>query len=63
MSAKSTADFISKMTTMAEEADETLFWLELVDSDPVAAKTLAALMDDAEQILRMIVTSSRAKNG
>jgi four helix bundle protein len=39
--AKSTADFISKMTTVEEEADETLFWLEiLVDTNTVATKAV-----------------------
>ena len=28
--ARSTADFISKITIVEEEADETLFWLELI---------------------------------
>src|SRR5436305_12937096 len=36
--AKSTADFIARMGIVEEEADETLFWLELLDeSDPVLA--------------------------
>ena len=29
--AKSTADFINKIRVVEEEADETLFWLELID--------------------------------
>ena len=38
--AKSTADFISKMGIVEEEADETLFWLELLEESElvVAAK-------------------------
>jgi len=30
--AKSDADFISKLGTVVEEADESLFWLELIES-------------------------------
>jgi len=29
--ARSTADFISKLSIVEEEADETLFWLELIE--------------------------------
>jgi len=29
--AKSAADFIAKMSTVVEEADESLFWLELLE--------------------------------
>ena len=39
--AKSKADFVSKMGTVEEEADESLYWLEvLVDSHIVARKTV-----------------------
>jgi four helix bundle protein len=56
--AKSRADFVSKMTNVEEEADETLFWLEvLVDTDTVPRKTVATLMDEAEQLLRIVVAS------
>jgi four helix bundle protein len=62
--AKSIADFISKMTTVEEEADETLFWLELiVDADSAPPKAVACLMDEAEQILRIVVASIRTSRG
>jgi four helix bundle protein len=62
--AKSPADFISKMTTVEEEADETMYWLELlVDTDALAAKKGAALMDEAEQILRIVVASIKTTRG
>ena len=37
--ARSTADFISKISVLTEEADETLFWFEvLVESDLIRLK-------------------------
>jgi four helix bundle protein len=46
--AKSPADFISKMGTVEEEADETLLWLELHDeSGLVSAAKLTAIKEEA----------------
>ncbi len=53
------------MSVVAEEADETLFWLELLrDTGVVAANRLAPLIDEAGQ-LTAIFTASRntAKSG
>jgi len=62
--AKSRADFVSKMTTVEEEADETLFWLEvLVDSATVPRKSVATLMDESEQLLRIFVASIKTARG
>lgn len=33
--AKSDKDFISKMETVIEEADETLFWLEMIEESKI----------------------------
>jgi four helix bundle protein len=60
--AKSDADFISKMTTAEEEGDETLFWLEvLVEAEVVAAADVAWLLDEADQLVRIIVASIKTK--
>jgi four helix bundle protein len=62
--AKSPADFISKMTTVEEEADETLFWLELlVESDTVPRKAVSTLLNEAEQLLRIVVASIKTARG
>jgi four helix bundle protein len=62
--AKSNADFISKMTTVEEEADETMFWMQLlVATDTVPAKSAAALLDEAEQLLRIVVASINTARG
>jgi len=43
--ARSSADFISKITVVSEEADETLFWLELlIDSELITSKKVESLM-------------------
>jgi len=58
--ARSTADFISKMGIVEEEADESIFWMELlIDSKPVAKGRLAALMKEADEIVPISVTSIR----
>jgi four helix bundle protein len=50
--AKSKADFISKMTTVEEEADESVFWLELlVAADTVSSKSAAVLIDEGDQLV------------
>jgi four helix bundle protein len=62
--AKSRADFISKMTTVEEEADETLFWLEmLVETNTVRKDAVAELLDESEQLLRIIVASIKTARG
>ena len=56
--AKSPADFCSKMTTVEEEADESLYWMELViESGLVAGNCLAPLYKEADEIVRMTVAS------
>src|ERR1700686_2105545 len=46
--AKSPADFVSKMGTVEEEADETLLWLELLEeSGLVSAAKLTAIKEEA----------------
>jgi four helix bundle protein len=55
--AKSTADFISKMGTVEEEADEVLFWLELiVRSKMLPENHLDSLMKEADEILAIVVS-------
>ncbi|MEX0966171.1 MAG: four helix bundle protein [Bacteroidia bacterium] len=45
--AKSDKDFISKMETVIEEADETLFWLEMIEESEVIAD-LGLQIDDSK---------------
>jgi len=56
--AKSKPDFISKMDTVEEECDESLYWIELlVESGNVKAGRVSALLREGEEILRMVVAS------
>jgi four helix bundle protein len=56
--AKSTADFISKMGIVEEEADETIYWMELlIEAGFVHKDDLIPLLDEANQILAITVSS------
>ena len=56
--ARSTADFIAKMGMVEEEADETLFWLELLEeSDLVTAAKLTAIKEEANELIAITVAS------
>lgn len=56
--AKSTADFIAKMGTVEEEADESLLWMELlVEGHIVQAAQIADLMTEADELVAMTVAS------
>ncbi len=56
--ARSKADFISKLAIVEEEADETLFWLELIDEMEIIDKTsLDALIQENDEIIAIIVSS------
>ncbi len=58
--AKSRADFISKMGTVEEECDESLYWMELLAEDGIVdADRLKSLMSEGEQLLAMVVASIR----
>jgi four helix bundle protein len=50
--------FLHKMSIVVEEADETVYWLEMIrDAELVAADKLASLIDEAEQILKIMSAS------
>src|SRR5256886_17711461 len=56
--AKSSAHFISKISDVAEEADETLFWLELlVDSGAANPKKLGLLIAECTELLKIFSAS------
>jgi len=58
--AKSLADMINKLKIVEEEADETLYWLELVaESNLVPRERIADLMRETNEILSMVVASLR----
>lgn len=56
--AKSTADFISKMGTVEEETDESMYWMELiVETGLVKEDLVSDLYEEADEILAMVVAS------
>jgi four helix bundle protein len=56
--ARSHANFISKMGIVEEEADETIYWIEfLVLSELIHKSDVTSLLDEANQILAMTVSS------
>jgi four helix bundle protein len=62
--AKSKADFISKMSTVEEEADEAGYWLELlIETNAVTPKAIAAFISEADQLVRIAVASIRTARG
>lgn len=56
--ARSTADFISKLAIVEEEADETLFWLELIKEMKIVDNNfIEPLMKENDEIIAIIVSS------
>jgi len=58
--AKSSADFASKMGTVEEEADECLYWMDLLIEAGIAkAERLEPLRREADELLAIAVSSIR----
>ena len=58
--ARSKPEFISKLGIAEEEADESALWIELlIESGIVPQKRLAKLLDEANQLTAIIVTSRK----
>ena len=55
---KSTADMINKLAIVEEEADESIYWMELlVESKMASVAQLEPMMSEMDQICAMIVAS------
>lgn len=58
--ARSNADFISKITLVEEECDETLFWLELiVESGLLEKGRLQDLLKEADELTAIFTASGK----
>ena len=58
--ARSKAEFVSKMSIVVEEADETVFWMELLsDTGIVCASRLTLLLKEANELLAICAASLR----
>ncbi len=56
--ARSTADLIAKLRIVEEEADECLYWMELiVEAKLVDASNLRSIMSETNEIVAMTVAS------
>ena len=56
--ARSRADFVSKIGIVLEEADETLYWLEIiVETEILAKKLLGPLMQENDELVSIFVAS------
>ena len=56
--ARSRAEFIAKMGIVEEEADETIYWLEiLADTGIVTKQAISNLHNEASQIVTMVIAS------
>jgi four helix bundle protein len=62
--ARSEKEFCAKLGIVEEEADESLYWMELlVDEKLVKANLLQDLMQECTEILAMVVASIRTVRG
>jgi four helix bundle protein len=62
--ARSSADIVSKMGIVEDEADECIYWLEiLVGSSLVSSNNAANLMKEADELLAITISSIRTAKG
>jgi four helix bundle protein len=64
---RSTKEFVAKLGTVEEEADETLYWIELLAESKILPRdSLAGIWREGNEILSIIVTTiktTRSKQG
>ncbi len=59
---KSAADFVAKLKIVEEEADESLYWLELLrESRIVPSEILQPLLSEADQLVAITVATIKKK--
>lgn len=61
--ARSKAEFYAKLSIVVEEADESLFWLEiLTESEILPENRLKNLMNEATEIVKVLSTARKNTN-
>lgn len=61
---RSNADFIAKMGIVEEEADESVFWIEmLVETNQIKQALVADLLDEGSQLTAICVSSINTARG
>jgi four helix bundle protein len=62
--ARSKPDFVSKMGIVEEEADETMYWIELsIEAGIVKKKRVDNLLQEANEIASIVVSSIKTARG
>jgi len=62
--ARSRAEFVAKLGIVLEEADETIFWLELIQEIAIFPESqLRNLMREANELVSIFVSSVRTAKG
>ena len=62
--ARSKAEFISKIGDCLKEAEETLYWLELLqDENFISARRLQPLMKENDELLAILTAISKRSKG
>jgi four helix bundle protein len=62
--ARSKAEFISKMGTVVEEADETILWLELLaDANIIKHEKMKSILQEANELLAISAASQYTAKG
>lgn len=55
---QSRADFINKMSIALKEANETIYWLEILkDTDYINEKLFQSLYADCEELIKMLIST------
>jgi four helix bundle protein len=58
--ARSKAEFHSKLSTVVEESDESVFWMEiLIEAEIVGQQTISHLLQEGNEILRVVSASRK----
>ncbi|MFB3884225.1 MAG: four helix bundle protein [Thermodesulfobacteriota bacterium] len=62
--ARSRPDFISKLSIVLEETDESLYWMEILNENRILnSKPLPGLMKEAKELIAIFVSSLNTARG
>lgn len=62
--ARSKAEFVAKLGTVVEEADESAYWLELViEAGLLAKQRIEPLLAEADELVAIMVASRKTAQG
>jgi four helix bundle protein len=62
--ARSKAEFHSKLSTVVEESDESVFWMEiLIEAEIVKPSEISHLLNEGNEILKVVSASRKTVSG